>query len=91
MFIVSMLSLVGLLAFPFLHKKSFQNVLALFTALAVATLLGDAVFHLIPFVGIGFFDIAIAALRGRRKSFFVLMMTALAKIEIAMALSLSKR
>jgi hypothetical protein len=49
-FIVSGLSLAGLLAFPLLYKVSFQYVLTLFTALAVGTLFGDTMFHLIPFV-----------------------------------------
>ena len=49
-FVVSILSLGGLLAFPFIYKISFQYVLAAFTALAVGTLFGDAMFHLIPFV-----------------------------------------
>lgn len=48
--IVSVLSLAGLLAFPILYKVSFQYVLTLFTALAVGTLFGDTMFHLIPFV-----------------------------------------
>ncbi|UJR08564.1 hypothetical protein I4U23_012824 [Adineta vaga] len=48
-FIVSALSLAGLLAFPLLYKVSFQYVLTLFTALAVGTLFGDTMFHLIPF------------------------------------------
>ncbi|CAF3316080.1 unnamed protein product, partial [Rotaria sp. Silwood2] len=47
-FIVSALSLVGLLTFPILYKVSFQYVLTLFTALAVGTLFGDTMFHLIP-------------------------------------------
>ena len=50
MFIVSALSLVGLLALPILYKISFEYVLSLFTAIAVGTLFGDAMFHLIPFV-----------------------------------------
>ncbi|CAF1181474.1 unnamed protein product [Adineta ricciae] len=48
-FVVSAMSLGGLLAFPCLYKVSFQYVLATFTALAVGTLFGDAMFHLIPF------------------------------------------
>ncbi|CAF0781891.1 unnamed protein product [Adineta steineri] len=48
-FIISALSLCGLLAFPLIYKVSFQLVLATFTALAIGTLLGDAMFHLIPF------------------------------------------
>jgi len=49
-FIISALSLAGLLALPILYKVSFQYVLTLFTALAVGTLFGDTMFHLIPFV-----------------------------------------
>ncbi len=49
-FIISALSLVGLLALPILYKVSFKYVLNLFTAIAVGTLFGDAMFHLIPFV-----------------------------------------
>ncbi|CAF5097918.1 unnamed protein product, partial [Rotaria magnacalcarata] len=48
-FIVSALSLVGVLALPILYKVSFKYVLSLFTAIATGTLLGDAMFHLIPF------------------------------------------
>jgi hypothetical protein len=47
----------GLLAFPLIYKASFQYILATFTALAVGTLFGDAMFHLIPFVCIDFFQI----------------------------------
>jgi len=53
-FIISILSLGGLLAFPLIYKISFQYILATFTALAVGTLFGDAMFHLIPFVCIHF-------------------------------------
>ncbi|CAF3688233.1 unnamed protein product [Rotaria socialis] len=49
-FIVSALSLVGVLALPILYKVSFKYVLNLFTAIATGTLLGDAMFHLIPFI-----------------------------------------
>lgn len=48
--IVSTLSLVGLLALPILYKVSFEYVLKLFTAIAIGTLFGDAMFHLIPIV-----------------------------------------
>jgi hypothetical protein len=43
---------VGLLALPILYKISFEYVLNLFTAIAIGTLFGDAIFHLIPFVRI---------------------------------------
>jgi hypothetical protein len=49
-FIITILSLGGCLAFPLLHKVAFQYILVTFTALAVGSLLGDAMFHLIPFV-----------------------------------------
>ena len=49
-FIISALSLVGLLALPVLYKISFKYVLNLFTAIAIGTLFGDAMFHLIPIV-----------------------------------------
>lgn len=49
-FVISVLSLGGLLAFPCIYKISFQYILVTFTALAVGTLFGDALFHLIPFV-----------------------------------------
>ncbi|CAF3431381.1 unnamed protein product [Rotaria sp. Silwood1] len=49
-FIVSALSLVGILTLPILYKVSFKYVLNLFTAVAIGTLLGDAMFHLIPFI-----------------------------------------
>ncbi|CAF1260905.1 unnamed protein product [Rotaria sp. Silwood1] len=48
-FIISVLSIGGLLAFPVLYSVSFKYVLNLFTALAVGTLFGDTMFHLIPF------------------------------------------
>jgi hypothetical protein len=49
-FIISALSLAGLLAFPIMNKRAFQYVLVTFTGLAVGVLFGDAMFHLIPFV-----------------------------------------
>ncbi len=49
-FIVSALSLVGLLTLPILYKVSFEYVLNFFTAIAIGTLFGDAMFHLIPSV-----------------------------------------
>jgi hypothetical protein len=48
--LVSGLSLVGLLALPILYKVSFEYMLSLFTAIAVGTLFGDAIFHLVPAV-----------------------------------------
>ena len=55
-FIISVLSLAGLAAVPCINKAAFQYVLAFFTALAVGTLFGDAMFHLIPFVSDETFD-----------------------------------
>ncbi|CAF3595987.1 unnamed protein product [Rotaria sordida] len=49
-FVVSALSLVGVLTLPILYKVSFKYILNLFTAIAVGTLLGDTMFHLIPFI-----------------------------------------
>ncbi|CAF2059876.1 unnamed protein product [Rotaria magnacalcarata] len=48
-FIISILSVLGLLAFPLLYSLSFKYFLNLFTALAIGTLFGDTMFHLIPF------------------------------------------
>lgn len=50
--IISLMSIVCLIAFPCIHKTAFQYVLATFTALAVGTLFGDVMFHLVPYVGI---------------------------------------
>lgn len=49
-FIISALSLVGLFALPFLYRVSFTYVLSCFTAIAIGTLFGDAMFHLLPIV-----------------------------------------
>ncbi|CAF3668243.1 unnamed protein product [Rotaria socialis] len=48
-FIISILSVLGLLALPLLYSLSFKYVVNLFTALAIGTLFGDTMFHLIPF------------------------------------------
>ncbi|CAF3948376.1 unnamed protein product [Rotaria sp. Silwood2] len=48
-FIISIMSLGGLLVFPIIYRVAFQYILATFTALAVGTLFGDTMFHLIPF------------------------------------------
>ncbi|CAF2059868.1 unnamed protein product [Rotaria magnacalcarata] len=47
--VISVLSLGGLLVFPFIYQIAFQYVLTTFTALAVGTLFGDTMFHLIPY------------------------------------------
>jgi hypothetical protein len=80
-FIISALSLGGLLSFPLIYKASFQYVLVTFTALAVGTLFGDAMFHLIPFVCIDFLLILFKMFRnnmykgftGYRRSVFIVM------------------
>jgi zinc transporter ZupT len=46
--IISLTSLVGVVIVPFLNKASYLNVLNLFEGLAVGSLVGSAIFHLIP-------------------------------------------
>ncbi|RWS07983.1 hypothetical protein B4U79_10766 [Dinothrombium tinctorium] len=46
--IISFCSLVGVAIMPFLNKNSYLNVLNLFEGLAVGSLVGSAIFHLIP-------------------------------------------
>lgn len=46
--IVSFCSLIGVAIMPFLTKSSYYNILTLFEGLAVGSLVGSAVFHLIP-------------------------------------------
>ena len=46
--IISCTSLVGVVIVPFLNKKSYQNVINVFEGLAVGSLTGSAIFHLIP-------------------------------------------
>ncbi|RWS30063.1 hypothetical protein B4U80_10709 [Leptotrombidium deliense] len=46
--IISFCSLVGVAIMPFLNKNSYFNVLNLFEGLAVGSLVGSAIFHLIP-------------------------------------------
>lgn len=46
--IISLTSLVGVVIVPFLNKTSYLNVLNLFEGLAVGSLVGSALFHLIP-------------------------------------------
>lgn len=46
--IISCTSLVGVVIVPFLNTKSYFNVINLFEGLAVGSLTGSAIFHLIP-------------------------------------------
>ena len=49
-FIISVLSLAGFLAFPLMKKPYYKYFNAFFTALAVGTLFSDAAFELLPVV-----------------------------------------
>ena len=46
--LISLTSLVGVVIVPFLNKMSYFNVLNLFEGLAVGSLVGSSIFHLIP-------------------------------------------
>ena len=46
--IISCCSLVGVAIMPLLTKHSYDSILTLFTGLAVGSLTGSAIFHLIP-------------------------------------------
>ena len=46
--IISLTSLVGVAIVPFLNQNSYTNVINFFEGLAVGSLLGSAIFHLIP-------------------------------------------
>lgn len=48
--VISLTSLAGVATIPFLGKKVYKKVLALLVALAVGTLSGDALLHLLPHV-----------------------------------------
>ena len=48
--IISITSLVGVATIPFVGKKMYKKILALLVALAVGTLAGDSLLHLLPHV-----------------------------------------
>ena len=50
MTIISLTSLMGVATIPFLGKKMYKKILAMLVALAVGTLAGDSVLHLLPHV-----------------------------------------
>ena len=50
MTIISLTSLVGVATIPFLGKTVYKKILALLVALAVGTLSGDSLLHLLPHV-----------------------------------------
>ena len=50
MTIISLTSLAGVATIPFLGKSVYKKILALLVALAVGTLSGDALLHLLPHV-----------------------------------------
>ena len=50
MTIISLTSLVGVATIPFLGKKMYKKILAMLVALAVGTLAGDSLLHLLPHV-----------------------------------------
>jgi hypothetical protein len=49
-FIISILSLAGFLAFPLMRKPYYKYLNAFFTALAVGTLFADSAYELFPVV-----------------------------------------
>ena len=48
--IISLTSLVGVATIPFFGKRMYKKILATLVALAVGTLAGDALLHLMPHV-----------------------------------------
>ena len=48
--IISVTSLVGVATIPFVGKKMYKKILAMLVALAVGTLAGDSLLHLLPHV-----------------------------------------
>ena len=51
---ISALSLVGVCTVPFVGKKMYKKVLALLVALAVGSLAGDSLLHLLPHVRVAY-------------------------------------
>ena len=50
MTIISLTSLAGVATIPFVGKKMYKKILAMLVAVAVGTLAGDGLLHLIPHV-----------------------------------------
>ena len=48
--IISITSLAGVATIPFVGKKMYKKILAMLVALAVGTLAGDSLLHVIPHV-----------------------------------------
>ena len=48
--VISLTSLVGVATIPFFGKKMYKKILATLVALAVGTLAGDSLLHLLPHV-----------------------------------------
>lgn len=54
--IISLLSLLGVVLVPILNQSCFKFLLTFLVALAVGTLSGDALLHLLPHVSFGSLD-----------------------------------